>query len=147
MRVLRLVETVLTLSFVVTLAGCMSPPKPAEFFQPVSLQQHQIKSRVFETSNEITIMRACTNVLMDNSFQVYEAESQLGWISARKLKFIPLEMPAPASSSATILVYPNASRPETSIVRISIQNVVDADIYQELFARISQSLFVKAQPL
>jgi len=147
MRVLRLVETLLTMSVVMLVSGCISPPKPAEFFQPVSLQQQQIGSRVFETGNQTAIMRACANVLMDNSFQIYEAESQLGWMSARKFKFIPSQMPGPASASATVFIYPSAGHPGKSIVRLTIHNILDADIYQELFARISQSLFVEAQPL
>jgi hypothetical protein len=147
MRVLHLVETVLALTVVMLSSGCSAPPKPAEFFQPVSLQQQQVTSRVFETGNEMAILRACANVLMDNSFQLYEAESRLGWMSARKIKFIPLKMPGPVSASATVFVYPAAGRPGKSIVRLTLHNVPDADIYQELFARIAQTLFVKAQPL
>ncbi len=145
MRVLRTVDVALALSLAAILVGCTVSPKPEEFFQPVSLEQQQIKSRVFETGNEVDILRACAYVLMDNNFQVLEAESQLGWLSAGKLKAAPGMIPIPYR--ATVLVYPVAGRPGVSVVRLTLVNVDDADIYQELFARIAQLLFVKTSQI
>lgn len=144
------------------LSGCVpQPPDPAEFFQPVSQQQQQIKSRVFDTDKESELLRVCANVLMDNGFQVREADSRLAWISARKTKVFP-DQPA-VSVGATVLVYPAASAPGKSIVRLDLQgmgiragmggptfysgNMEDAEIYQQLFAWIARGLFMKAQPL
>lgn len=141
----RIANPLLALSLAAMLYGCAVPVKPEEFFQPVSLAQQQFKSQMFETGNEVDIMRACANVLMDNNFQVHEAESQLGWISAGKSKAAPGLMPV--AVRATVLVSPAAGRPGMSFVRLSLLNVDDADIYQELFARIAQLLFVRAQPL
>ena len=144
------------------LSGCTPPPPdPAEFFRPVSQQQQQIKSRMFDTDKESDLLRVCASVLMDNDFQVTEADSRLVWISASKTKAFPGQ-PA-VSVGATVLVYPAASAPGKSIVRLDLQgwgvraamggpqlysvSVDDAEIYQQLFARIAQGLFMKAQPL
>jgi hypothetical protein len=143
------------------LGGCVSPPNPAEFFQPVSQQQQQIKSRMFDTAQESDLLRVCANVLMDNGFQVREADSRLAWIAAGKGRVLP-DQP-PVFVGATVLVYPAASAPGKSIVRLNLHgtgirtgmggptfysvSVEDADIYQQLFSKISQVLFMKAQPL
>jgi len=124
------------------MVGCMAGPKPEEFFEPLSLEKRQIKRRVFESGDEVRVLDACSEVLLDNGFQIFEAESRLGWISAGKFKYIPGRVPAWVG--ATVLVSPLTGKENATAVRLSFHGVDDAEIYQDFFGQISRRFYEKA---
>jgi DNA-binding transcriptional MerR regulator len=127
------------------LGGCASAPDFNSFFQPVSLEQRQTRIRVYETADEISVLKACSSVLLDNGFQIHEAESRLGWLNARKVKRSPtLE---PVLAGVTVLVYPAPGKAGATALYLNLQQIDDPEIYQELFARIATALFLKEQRL
>lgn len=132
---------------VLLVVGCVKPPEATEFFTPVSLEVRQTKSRVFETADEIRIMRACSTLLYDHAFQIYEADSRLGWIAASKVRYSPETVPPLVVVSATVLIYPVAGNTGKTMVRFSLHGIDDADIYQKLFLLLGKELFLEAEPI
>lgn len=141
----RILVLILGCGLLLAMSGCAGAPDFGGFFQPVSLEQRQIKIRIYETADEIGVLRACSSVLLDNGFQIHEAESRLGWISSGKVKFYPLQ--APVSVGTTVLVYPAPGKAGATALYLNLHGIDDPDIYQEFFARISTALFLKAQRL
>ena len=56
MRLHHAAEAMLGFCLLFFMAGCVAAPGPETFFQPVSLEQRQIRSRLFETGDEIEIV-------------------------------------------------------------------------------------------
>lgn len=127
--------------------GCQSTPRPEDFFHPVSLEQRQIQSRVFDIGDEVRVLTACATVLQDNGFQVDEAESRLGLLVSSKERVINRTFNRVEVSVVTHLVQ---GRSGVISVRVTFhrQGVVnDPVIYQEFFARLSKALFLEAQQI
>jgi hypothetical protein len=158
------------------MAGC-APTVPPEVLQlpPTFLQDRQIQTRRFATSDEEKIQRASAQVLQDLGFQIDESETRLGVIVASKtrdardgdqiagamLAAWVLHVHVPTDRLQRIrasLVTRPAGNTEVA-VRITFQRLVwdsdnelstvegvnDPAIYQEFFDRLSQSAFLTAQ--
>jgi hypothetical protein len=131
------------------ITGCQTAPKPEEFFYPVSLEDRQMQTRIYPSNDEIHILKACTDLLLDNDFQVREAESRLGWIDAAKFKAFQWIL-------VDVVTRPVQGRSEAIAVRVTFQvikfrqgifRVKDPAIYQEFFAELSKTLFLEAQQI
>lgn len=68
------------------LSGCVSAPKPEEFFKltPESAKHRVLQVRMFETSNEKELLSASAAVLQDLGFQLEESTPGVGVLRAAK---------------------------------------------------------------
>lgn len=66
-------------------AGCAAITLEADLtLTPELLQQRQLQTRRFDTSDEQAILKTCTALLQDTGFNVDESETQLGIITGSK---------------------------------------------------------------
>ena len=142
-----------------------------------SLQERQIQTRRFATSDEEKIQRASAEVLQDLGFQIDESESRLGVIVASKtrkagnvggivravlagdllrvyrptqgLQRIRASLVTRPAGSADIAVRITFQRLiwNSDNALLAIEGINDAELYQEFFDRLSQSVFLTAQGL
>ena len=129
------------------IAGCQSVPKPDQFFQPVSLEERSIQTRIYATDDEVKILGACADLLLDNGFQIREVDSRLGWIVASKTKQI---QNVPHWILANVVTRQVRGGSEAVAVRVIFyqwQKVDDPDSYQEFFSKLSKALFLEAQQI
>jgi hypothetical protein len=69
----------------ICLVGCVGVSPEADLtLTPELLQQRQLQTRRFDTSDEQTILKTCTALLQDTGFNIDESETQLGIITGSK---------------------------------------------------------------
>jgi hypothetical protein len=73
---------ILLVLFVLT--GCNTIPKDAFLLSPTSLQDRQTQTRIFETSNEISLLSAGIAVLQDMGYTIDGTQKDVGLVSASK---------------------------------------------------------------
>ena len=158
--------------------GCTpTVPSSALRLPPTSLQERQVQTRRFATSDEDKLQRASAQVLQDLGFQIDESETRLGVIVASKTREARDSGQVVAAALAALVLRTHVptdrlqrigaslvTRPAGSSVvaiRITFQRLVwnsdnelstiegvdDPRIYQEFFDRLSQSVFLAAQSL
>lgn len=130
------------------IAGCQTVPKSEEFFQPVSLEERSIQTRIYPTDDEVKILSACVDILLDNGFQIKEVESRLGWIDASKIKHI--QYGGLFGARASVVTRHIRGRSGAIAVRVIFHHkgkVKDPAIYQEFFLKLSQAIFLEAQQI
>jgi hypothetical protein len=66
------------------LLGCVSVPKDAFQLSTTSLEDRQVQSRVFTTTNEVELLSAGISVLQDMGYSVDETEKNAGVVTASK---------------------------------------------------------------
>jgi hypothetical protein len=75
---------VLFLIGVFYIAGCQTIPKDALTMTPQALEQRQIQTKKYETTDEAKILSASAALLQDMGYNLDESETKLGLISASK---------------------------------------------------------------
>lgn len=132
-------------------AGCLGKPAAEDFFQPLSLEQRQMQTRVFKTGDEIRVLTACAALLQDNGFQVDEADSRLGLLVSSKVKMINGMI---QGVGVSVVTHPVQGRPDAIAVRATfhqsrsgLRTVQEPVIYQEFFNRLAKALFLEAQQI
>jgi hypothetical protein len=69
----------------IALAGCATTiPKSALQLTPESLQNRQLQTRRFATTDESAMLSACAGVLQDLGYNIDESESKIGVVVASK---------------------------------------------------------------
>ncbi len=157
--------------------GCASIPEDALRLTQTSLQERQLKSRKFETTNETSILTACAGLMQDMGFNLDESETKLGIIVGSKQRSAvdPLQVAAAVTLAVltgafvptdqtqkmrcSIATYPHNN--SHIVVRVTFQRIVwntqgqvttregikEPEIYQEFFDRLSKAIFLEAQSL
>lgn len=64
--------------------GCAAIPKDALRLSQTALQERQMKSRKFETTDESFILTACAGLMQDMGFHRDESETELGILVGSK---------------------------------------------------------------
>lgn len=78
---------VLFLVSVFFLAGCQKTiPKDALDLSPEALAQRQTQTKKYETKDEAKILSSCACLLQDTGFNLDESETELGVITASKMR-------------------------------------------------------------
>lgn len=149
-------------------------PKEALTLKPESLQNRQMQTRRFATTDENKLLGASTGLLQDMGFSMEEANAPLGVIVASKMRDatdaaqvtlavlaamggrpVPIDKEQKMRASVVTRILPNGK--EVS-VRVTFQRIVyntqgqvttaeaiiDPQIYQEFFAKLSKSVFLEA---
>ena len=160
------------------LGGCAGHiPKEALALKPESMQNRQMQTRRFDTTNETTILSASTAVLQDMGFTLDEANAPLGVLVASKTREatdalqvtlailaaaggrqVPIDKEQRMRVSVVTKLLPSGK--ETS-VRVTFQRIVyntqgqvtkaeaiiDPAAYQEFFSKLSKSVFLEANQI
>jgi hypothetical protein len=74
----------LSLALAVCLVGCTQIPKDAFKLSPTSLKDRQIQTRLYETSDETSLLAAGIAVLQDMGYSIDKTEKAVGLIAASK---------------------------------------------------------------
>jgi len=158
-------------------AGCFTLPKDALSASETLMADRAMQSRKYETTDEGQILHACAGVLQDLGFIIEESDTDIGLVSASKMRsaedlrqkaaaivmgtlfmsYVPTDKEQKFRASVT-------TRPagEAHIsVRVTFQRIVwnatkdvtkreplkEPEIYREFFDRLSKSIFLDAQQI
>lgn len=158
--------------------GCVGNiPKEALTLQPESLQNRQMQTRRFDTTDENKLLGAATALLQDMGFSLEEANAPLGLLVASKMR----DATDPAQVTLAVLAalggrpvpIDKEQRMRASVVtklllngkavsvRVTFQRIVyntqgqvtvaeaiiDPPVYQEFFSKLSKSVFLEANQI
>ena len=152
-------------------------PKEALELSPENLQQRQTQTRRFDTNNEAKLLTSGAQVLQDLGFTVEDSETKLGMIAASKdrdatetgqvigaVLLAILTKQAQAIDDKQKIRVSLITRPvsaKETLVRVTFQRVVwntrgqvsktepldDPKLYQDFFAKLSESVFLTANEI
>lgn len=77
-------KKILLLSIMICLTACQAIPKNALVLSPEALQDRQIQTRKFETTDKVSMLIAATSVLQDLGFTIDETDTKLGVLVGKK---------------------------------------------------------------
>ena len=86
MRIFTVILMLVSFISFSVLIGCETIPKDALRLSPESLQQRQMQTRKYETTDEGKILSACAGLLQDMGFNLDESETKLGLITSSKMR-------------------------------------------------------------
>ena len=146
------------------LGGCATLPGSEAFFDPVTLEQRQVQTRFYESSDNTRVLQASIALLLDNGFQINQAENRLGWVHAYKVVRSKAGQDDSLSQFlgvfyATVVTGAALGEPDITRVRVIFHRadymkpasqgafhlVETPEIYQEFFNRLSGALFLEEQ--
>jgi len=158
-------------------AGCASLPKDALSASETLMSDRVMQSRKYETTDEDRILLSCAGVLQDLGFILEESDTDIGLISASKMRSALDPRQIIVSYAAVFLFMPPlptdkeqkfrasvTTRPAGDshiAVRVTFQRIVwnsqedvtrreplkEPEFYQEFFDRLSKSIFLDAQQI
>ena len=152
-------------------------PKEALTLSQESLQNRQMQTRKFETLDESKLLSASTAVLQDLGLEIEEANAPLGVLVGSKMRDAtdaaqvtlavlaaiggrPVPIDKEQKMRASLVTQPLPNGKETK-VRITFQRIVyntqgqvtraeaiiDPQVYQEFFSKLSKSVFLEANQI
>jgi hypothetical protein len=158
------------------LGGCDSIPREALALTPQSLQQRQLQTRRFQTTDEARILQASAGLLQDVGFTMDSTNSSVGLLCASKdreaveagqvvgavVVFILFgaSMPIDTAQKIRVSVLTLPSGNEVA-VRVTFQRIVwnsrgyvsrlemldDPKMYQEFFEKLSKAIFLEGHSI
>lgn len=162
---------------IIAAAGCTSIPQDALRLSPTSLEDRQMQSRRYETTDEARILSACAGLMQDMGFNLDESESDLGIIVGSKQR--SAASAAQVTTAVALAVLTGAYMPTDDqqtmrcciatsphgsahiAVRVTFQRMVwdtegnctrregikNPEIYLEFFDRLSKAVFLEGQEI
>ena len=146
------------------LGGCVTMPGGEAFFDSVTLEQRQVQTRLYESSDDARVLQASIALLLDNGFQINQADNRLGWVHAYKVVRWKAGQGDPFSQwrgvfYATVVTGAAIGQPGVTRVRVTFHGadysapqaagdfhlVETPTVYQEFFNRLSSALFLGEQ--
>jgi hypothetical protein len=160
-----------------SLAACVTIPKDALMLKPESLADRHLQTKVFETTDEKSLLTACASLLQDVGFNLDESEVALGVIVASRdrdvtnigqiiayaflsgLSGVPLPPDKHQKVMASVVTKPLDDR--RIAVRVTFQHMIwntqnqiskneqinDPKIYEEFFLKLSKAMFLQAHDI
>jgi len=156
--------------------GCRGLPKDALTLNPKSLEERQMQTRKYETTNEGNILMICSGLLQDMGFNLDETETNLGLITSSKMR--SAENAGQIAGAILIAILGGGSTPvdkeqkmrasvitrpmgDYILVRVTFQRIVwntngqvtksesliDPAIYQEFFSKLSKAIFLEGHKI
>jgi hypothetical protein len=160
------------------ICGCATRiPKEALELRPDTLERRTLQTRIFDTTDEKTLLSAGASVLQDLGFTIEESESTLGVIVGSKERdateagqvvgavamavLFGVRMPTDEVQRIRASLVTKPREEEKTSLRVTFQRVVwntdgrvsktesieDPEIYQEFFDRLSKAVFLEAQTI
>ncbi|HPB39139.1 MAG TPA: hypothetical protein PK125_13400 [Syntrophorhabdus sp.] len=150
-------------------------PKEALILTPESLENRQLQTRKYETSDEMKILGACAALLQDLGFGIDESETELGVLVGSKTRsaenagqivgavilaiLIGAYMPTDRDQVMRACIVTKPSEENHCSVRVTFQRIVfnsrnevscrefinDPEIYRDFFEKLSKAIFLEAQ--
>lgn len=160
--------------FSLTYLGCHTIPSKALTLTPESLQDRQLQTRLFQTTDEKMLLSACAALLQDLGYQLDESEASLGVlvgsrdrnvVDAGEVFFAAIlaglsgaRVPVSRNQKVMASVVTKPMDGERIAVRVTFQHMVwntdnqiikneqinDQEIYEEFFSKLSKSVFLEA---
>lgn len=126
-----------------------------------SPKHREMQTRIYATKDEIFILSACADLMLDMGYNLNEIESELGVITGSKTRFnrnLSFERPFELISCC-ITTYPLDD--SHTVVRVTFSrtacwgstqdikgdNIKIPAVYVEFFARLSKAVFLEGQKL
>ena len=143
------------------ITGCQTVPSSGDILESIIMEELYRQTRIFPTDDEIRILNACVDLLLDQGFQIKEVESRLGWIDGSKVKRIDMQgivgLQSAHASIVTRLIRGHSSSVAVRVIFHCpvyrsrdfqiLTEVKDQAVYQEFFSKLSQAIFLEAQQL
>ncbi len=156
------------------LSGCQTIPKDAFQLSATSLEDRQLQTRKFETTDEMALLSAGVGVLQDMGYTLEATEKSIGLITASKMTDatnavqVTLAVLAALGGTSTpidkeqkirVTFVTHPSRDKGSfLARVTFQRIVwntrgavsraesikDVDLYEGFFDKLSKSVFLEA---
>jgi len=150
-------------------------PKEALTLTPESLQNRQLQTRKYETTDEMKILGACAALLQDLGFGIDESETKLGVLVGSKTRsaenagqivgavvmaiLIGAYIPPDKDQVMRACVITKPNEENHCAVRVTFQRIVfntqnqvtcrefinDPEIYKDFFDKLSKAIFLEAQ--
>jgi hypothetical protein len=179
MKLCKTLKIYVILSFLIfNLVACQTAvPKEALMLSPESLADRQLQTRVFETNDEMKLLRASAALLQDLGFTIDQSEVGCGVIVSSRDRNVTEEGEVIMSMALMVLLgvyhpYATTQKVLASLVtkpmdgkriavRITFQHMVwnvdnkliknesinESEIYQEFFSKLSKSVFLVAHEI
>ncbi len=128
-------------AFILPFQGCGGIPKDALSMNAATLEDRQIQTRMFDTSDEIKILSASASLLQDLGFNLDESETDLGLIVVSKdrtaIEFGQVLLMATLSAfSGTSAVYDYEQKIRASVVTSPVGEAEDRIAVRVTFQRV-----------
>jgi hypothetical protein len=128
------------------LAGCSFTPPQAVFDPGSALEVRSYQTRVLQTADRETALRAVIATLQDLGFVLDSADATLGTVTATKLAHYQIRMTVAVRQvdDRQVLVRANADYSEPLDGRSAVR-IEDPATYQDFFQALERSAFLAAQ--
>lgn len=125
--------------FVISLAGCQTTQSNLLATDESQVKLRSIQTRAFDTTDKTKMVRTVISTMQDLNFVVDDANEELGSVSGTKFvnnQVLKLTVIVRPRSETQLLVRANA--------QWGIQDVVEADQYQDFFSTLEKAIFLTA---
>lgn len=170
-RNLLIIGSILSVSLI--LGGCTNNLKPPEPKQMSQLEWRTLQTKSFETSNNLSVMKALIASLQDEGFIIESTDSQLGLISAVKEitetdekdkafqefwvgKATGYQTSKRITASCTVATIGKETKVRVNLTAKGMtesggslwsQPIDNPEVYQNIFSKIDKSIFLQKENL
>ena len=140
----RFCKTLLMLTPLLLLAGCMTTHDRLLDMDTSQVQLRSIQSRAFDTTDKEKTMRAIIATLQDLGFMLDRADYTLGVVTASKARADVMQVPA--ALRVTVTVRPRGEKQLLVRANAEYQRgpVTEPKPYQNFFNSLEKAMFLEA---
>ncbi|MBF0096456.1 MAG: hypothetical protein HQM04_04500 [Magnetococcales bacterium] len=123
------------------LSGCPTTQQRLMDSDQSQVGLRQIQGRIFETSDQQKTLRTVIATLQDLEFVIDKADTNLGVVSATKLKGYALKM------TVTVNTHGDKQMKVRANAQYNVAPVTDPEPYQNFFVALEKAMFLTAQQI